>query len=69
MFGAQQLKKRFQSSSYKEEYDKWLNENENNPEKMFDPSKRWYPDPKSVRILIAASYRQFRKGNLVALSN
>jgi len=50
MFGAQQLKQRFHSPSYKEEYQKWVAENEGDEERMFDSTKRWYPDPSLVRM-------------------
>lgn len=48
MYGAQQLKQRFHSASYKEEYESWLDENGEDEAKMFDPSKRWYPNPATV---------------------
>jgi hypothetical protein len=49
MYGAQQLKLRYQSASYKEEYDNWVQANGGDEEKMFDPSKRWLPNPSTVR--------------------
>jgi hypothetical protein len=50
MYGAQQLKLRYQSASYRAEYDNWVMANDGDEAKMFDPAKRWLPDPSTVRL-------------------
>ncbi len=48
MHAARVLKKRFTETSCKKQYESWVLEHEADEDKMFDPSKRWYPNPLKV---------------------
>jgi hypothetical protein len=56
MYGAQQLKQRYQTASYKEEYDNWVKANEADETRMFDLDQRWYPNPSNVRSPLPIYY-------------